>query len=82
VILALTWLQKNNFSEVSFNLDSQLVVMQINGKYKVKSANIKDLFQVAKNLQNSLATKIKFNFVPRIKNVLADSLVNKSLDEN
>jgi len=82
VILALTWLTKQNFQEINFRLDSQLVARQLEGSYKIKNENLKSLFATARELQKKLNTQINFSYVPRIKNVLADRLVNDTLDEN
>jgi len=42
VINALDWLMNNNiYPQVNFYLDSELVVRQINGIYKVKDENVK-----------------------------------------
>jgi probable phosphoglycerate mutase len=51
LIGALTWLKDNqsNIDSVNFYSDSQLMVRQITGLYKVKSPNLKPLFDTAKN---------------------------------
>src|SRR3989344_4328983 len=58
VIIALEWLKKNlpkYFGrEVRFFLDSQLVVQQLNGFYKVKSDNLKSLITTIKILTADL----------------------------
>lgn len=87
VILALDWLVENSdircqASDIGFVLDSQLVVRQLTGVYKVKNKKLKELFIKIKNLENQLGTKIYFTSVSREKNILADSLVNQELDKN
>ena len=87
VILALDWLVENSdircqMSDIGFVLDSQLVVRQLTGVYKVKNKKLKELFIKIKNLENQLGTKIYFTSVSREKNILADSLVNQELDKN
>ena len=59
--------------------DSQLLVRQINGQYKVKSENIWPLFQKAVNLLNGF-TSWQVQHIPREKNQRADKLVNQALD--
>lgn len=61
-------------------LDSELVVKQITGLYKIKHQELKPLAEeVKKYLQNfELFT---FTAVPRAKNKVADKLVNEALDE-
>jgi formyltetrahydrofolate-dependent phosphoribosylglycinamide formyltransferase len=59
--------------------DSELLVRQINGQYKVKSEQIRPLFQQAINLLGRFA-KWKVKHIPREKNKEADKLVNQALD--
>ncbi len=59
--------------------DSQLLVRQINGQYKVKSEQIWPLFQKAVNLLNGF-TSWQVRHIPREKNKEADKLVNQALD--
>lgn len=81
VMMALDWLIKSNIEEdVIFNLDSQLIERQINGFYKVKSPNLKVLFEEVKNKISKLNCSIKFVWNYRTNNGLADSLVNETLD--
>lgn len=87
VTLALEWLVESSdvggqVSGVRFVLDSQLVVRQLTGAYKVKNEKLKELFIKIKNLEKQLDKKIHFTSVSREKNILADSLVNRELDKN
>jgi len=50
VIMAMTWLLKNNAASVVFYLDSELVVKQLNGVYKIKS---KKLLPLAAKIKKS-----------------------------
>jgi len=65
--------------EVSCFLDSLLVVCQLTGKYKIKDLNLQKLCQKIKLLENNFK-KVTYTHIPREKNHLADSLVNKALD--
>ncbi|KXB07520.1 hypothetical protein AKJ51_01100 [candidate division MSBL1 archaeon SCGC-AAA382A20] len=60
--------------------DSNLLVNQMNGKYDVKSDNIKNLYNKAKKLESKFK-KIKYEHIPREKNKIADNLANKSIEE-
>jgi ribonuclease HI len=64
-----------------FIMDSELVVRQMNGEYKVKNENIMNLYHDAKAL-SSLIPNITFRNVRRTEMMipLADALVNKELD--
>ncbi len=59
--------------------DSQLLVRQINGQYKVKSEQIRPLFQQAVELLGRFENW-KVQFVSREKNKGADKLVNQALN--
>ena len=59
--------------------DSQLLVKQINGEYKVKSEQIRPLYQQAVEMLGRLENW-KVQFVFREKNKEADKLVNQALD--
>lgn len=59
--------------------DSELLVRQINGQYKVKSADLKPLFDDAKYLLSEFEAW-KVRHVLREKNKEADGLANKAMD--
>lgn len=60
--------------------DSELIVRQINGQYKVKDAVLKNYHLKVKHLMGNFKS-ISFVSVPREKNRLADKLVNEVIDE-
>jgi len=89
VLSALNWiittrLDRNNKKildeEIIFILDSELVVRQINGDYKVKNKKLKIIFGEIKNVLASCPQTIIFKRVSREKNKMADFLVNQKLD--
>ena len=59
--------------------DSELLVRQLNGMYKVKNKNLKELFDQVQKLQNSFQ-KVVFTHIRREYNVIADQLANSALD--
>lgn len=65
--------------QVTLNSDSELVVRQIKGEYRVKKAVLKPLHQQVKELQSRLE-KLSINYIPREFNTEADSLTNRALD--
>jgi ribonuclease HI len=65
--------------EVSCFLDSELVVRQLNGQYKVRDVNIKKYFGELQDVLSAF-TKASFNHIGRDKNFEADKLVNQALD--
>ena len=66
-------------SELVCYSDSELIVRQINGQYKVKDAVLKTYHLKVKNLLSKFK-KVLFVSVPREKNRLADKLVNEAID--
>jgi len=60
-------------------LDSKLVVEQLSGNWKIKEARLALLAMEAKKLEKNFA-KVIYKHIPREKNSLADSLLNKALD--
>ncbi|MCX6760690.1 MAG: ribonuclease HI family protein [Candidatus Nealsonbacteria bacterium] len=66
-------------SEVEMRMDSELLVKQLNGEYKVLEPKIQELFLKVWNLKIDFQ-KVRFNFIPRERNKEADALVNECLD--
>ncbi|MBA7616426.1 Bifunctional protein [subsurface metagenome] len=64
---------------VELNSDSELVVKQINGRYKVKNTALRPLYQKVVQLTGSLEG-FKIAYIPREQNTEADNLANKALD--
>lgn len=85
LVLALQWLVNNSkdlqVESAIFYLDSELVVRQLNGTYKVKNKKLIELFIKVNNLIKIFNHKINFVHVPRTKNKIADFLVNEELDK-
>lgn len=66
--------------DIVCHLDSELVVKQLNGEYRVKSPHLRELYNRVKELEGTY-NSISYLHVPRAKNKVADSLVNRVLDE-
>ena len=66
-------------SHVELKSDSELVVKQINGRYKVKKAALRPLYQEIVQLIGSLEG-FTIAYIPRQQNREADKLANKALD--
>lgn len=67
-------------TEVIINIDSLLVVNQLNGKYKILEKELQLLFMEIWNLKFNFP-HLKFNHIPREKNKRADYLVNQVLNK-
>jgi formyltetrahydrofolate-dependent phosphoribosylglycinamide formyltransferase len=68
-----------NAKDIIIYSDSELLVRQISGEYKVKSENIRPLFQQVITLLNKFE-KWKIKHIAREKNKRADKLVNQALN--
>lgn len=83
VISALRWLQDNNsYSLIQFCLDSQLVVNQLNGIYKIKNNNLRILRTTISGLEKGFHSELRYQYIPRERNKLPDKLLNEEIDEN
>lgn len=69
--------------EITFYLDSELVVKQVNGIYSVRNTKLRKLWNIVTKLKNSFK-KTSFIRVPRTNYYIrkADNLLNQELDKN
>jgi ribonuclease HI len=65
---------------LKFYTDSQLVVNQLQGSFRIKNEGLKKLISQIKQLEGEFKD-VQYHYVPRAQNSEADSLVNKALDE-
>jgi formyltetrahydrofolate-dependent phosphoribosylglycinamide formyltransferase len=79
IIKALEAAKQMGVKRLTVFSDSELLVKQVNGQYKVKSEQIRPLFQQAVNLINEFED-CKVRHVTRNKNKQADELVNQALN--
>lgn len=86
VLMAMTWLKENKEAykdfHVEFILDSELVVRQLTGVYKIKNATLKELSLLIVKTKKELPMDITFKNVLRELNKKPDFLVNQTLDSN
>ncbi len=66
-------------NEIEIRLDSELLVSQLNGTYKIRAANLKPLYEEAKKKLKRF-TRARIVHVPRAENARADKLANQALD--
>ena len=79
LILGIKLSTKYNAKRVLFKADSELMVKQIKGEYRVKNAQLKLLFTEAQGLLKKLPNW-KIMHVPREENKEADLLANKGVE--
>jgi ribonuclease HI len=80
LIAALTWAVGHQVSALTVRSDSELLVKQMLGAYRVKSPALQPLFQRARGLAARLG-RVKFQHVRREFNKDADRLANVAMDE-
>ena len=68
-------------TQVEVFLDSELIVKQLSGEYRVKNKDLKPLVAKAKDLAAQFA-KVSFKHILRDRNTLADKLLNLELDKH
>lgn len=72
--------QKAKCMTIECNLDSELIVKQLNHQYKITKENTQRYFLETWNLMLDFGA-VSFRHVPREQNKVADALVNMALDE-
>jgi len=84
LIGALNWVNNNQdylrISQINFHADSQLMIRQMQKKYKVKAPNLIPIFNQAQDLVNLISLPIVFKDIRRDFNQLADQLANEAMD--
>jgi ribonuclease HI len=66
-------------TEIEIRSDSELLINQLKGKYKILETSLQPLFLEIWNLRLDFK-KVNFKLIPREKNKLADELVNEVLN--
>ena len=82
VVKTYEWLIKNkpgNTTKINFFSDSNLMVSQLNGLFKIKNATIREFVLKIRSLEQELDIPVTYKYIPREENQLADSLVKKEL---
>ncbi len=77
--LGLSQAKKRHFKEVVVFSDSELMVRQIRGEYRVKNEGLKKLYKGVMELLKNF--KYRFYHIRREKNKIADQLANLAIDE-
>lgn len=80
LIAAMDYAQSHNIRALRIESDSELLVKQMRGQYKVKSADLQPLFERAKKMSQAFES-FRIDHVFREQNREADALANEALDE-
>ena len=71
--------ERHAASPLTVCMDSELIVRQMTGEYRVKNAGLKPLHEAARRAAARLSS-VRYVAVPREENARADALVNETLD--
>jgi ribonuclease HI len=80
LIAALDYAQSQRIRALRIESDSELLVKQMRGHYKVKSEDLRPLFERAKKMSQTFET-FRIDHVYREQNREADALANEAMDE-
>ena len=80
LIAALDYAQSHGIRALCVESDSELLVKQMRGQYKVKSLELRPLFERARKMAQAFES-FRLDHVYRERNAEADALVNQALDE-
>jgi ribonuclease HI len=80
LIAALDYAQSHGVRAIRIESDSELLVKQMRGQYKVKSVDLQPLYERAKKMSQAFES-FRIDHVYREQNREADALVNEALDE-
>ena len=79
LVTGLRLAHRNGVQTLEIRSDSELLVKQLKGEYKVRSAGLKDLYEEAVSLMREFSAA-RIRHVVREENKVADKLVNEALD--
>ena len=79
VVAALEHCRRWGVKRVHLRMDSELIVRQLNGSYRVKSPDLRPLYQQVVFLSRDLR-EFQVRHVKRVGNAHADALANRALD--
>ena len=80
LLAALEWAAAHEAHDLTIRSDSELLVKQMRGEYRVKHPGLQALAAEARLLVAQIG-HVRFVHVPREQNTHADALANKAMDE-
>ena len=80
LLAALRWARDHHITSLRVRSDSELLVKQMKGLYRVKHPGLQPLHQEAQRLARQIG-RVVFEHVRREQNAEADRLANKAMDE-
>ena len=85
IVAGLSWVVKNKskmpgLTRINFFMDSQLASSQLNGFYKIKNTQLRELLFSAKEKEAEIDLPVHYSHIPREQNKKSDRMVNLALD--
>jgi ribonuclease HI len=80
LLAALSWAAERGLSALHVRSDSELLVKQMRGEYRVKNPGLLPLYEKARGLVRQIG-RVRFEHVRREQNRDADRLANEAMDE-
>ncbi len=80
LLAALTWALDQGCRHIQIRSDSELLVRQMRGEYRVKNPGLQALHREAREIASKLG-RVTFEHIPRSLNQEADRLANLAMDE-
>lgn len=80
LIAALAWAARHGITGLKVRSDSELLVRQMRGEYRVKHPGLQPLWEEARRLMREIGD-VRFEHVRRESNRHADRLANQAMDE-
>jgi ribonuclease HI len=80
LLAALRWAAEHGLSRLHVRADSELLVKQMKGEYRVKNPGLQPLYEDARALARQIG-RVTFEHVRREFNKDADRLANEAMDE-
>ena len=80
LLAALEWAAQNGIERLHVRSDSQLLVKQMLGEYRVKNEGLQPLYEAARRLSRRIG-RVTFEHVRREFNRDADRLANEAMDD-
>lgn len=80
LILGMQLAKQCGVQQLDIEGDSKIVIQQMNGDWKVKSENLKPLYEVAASLKARFDS-CNISWIPRAKNFAADRLIRIAMDD-
>lgn len=71
--------QAGKIKKIEFFADSELLVKQLNGQYKVRDSKLNLLHAETKSILSGLNIIYTINYIPRTENKIADRLANEAI---